>query len=128
MDLSSTRALRIERSGSACGPTYKHPCVYFLEVIRIGVNFGKYNDCFEKRARGKLHNPIIDSHLTLRGFRYFPKECIFNPLGRAMAMQKACGNVDARLNMGQKEKDSIQKFRLDYSLKEMEKIYNNFLQ
>lgn len=37
-------------------------------------------------------------------------------------------NVDARLNMGQKAKDSIQKFRLDNSLKEMEKIYNNFLQ
>ena len=37
-------------------------------------------------------------------------------------------NVDARLNMGQKARDSIQKFRLDNSLKEMEKIYNNFLQ
>ena len=45
---------------------------YFLDEIFRGGNFGRYDNRFDKKARGRIHNFLMISRVALRNFRFFP--------------------------------------------------------
>ena len=59
---------------------------YLLDEILRGGNFGRYDNRFDKKAGGRIHNLLMISRIALRNFRYFPLESIQSPLGRAVSI------------------------------------------
>ncbi len=59
---------------------------YFMKEIFKGGNFGRHDDRFDKKTDGKIHNFMLISRRAFRNFRYFPKESIQSPIGRAFSI------------------------------------------